>query len=555
MNQQDQPTSPSQAAANHSRWSDQWLGKLLVDFVDGHAETSPDKSAIVSDSGNLSYGDLRAQTRNLAAAFIDLGVDGGDVVAIQAPSWPELVVCHFALDRIGAIFLPLNEGFRDTELQHLLTLSAARIFIYPAMYRGFDYRALTNRLRPALPDLRQHVVLRGSPEGNELGFDALVQGDARITKERLAAVAGRRPASSSPLHIMASSGTTAMPRCTIYCDDATSYKLVRQYGEFGCHLRADDIAAAIAPVSTGATGYSFPVLAPLLHGGTSVLLEHWNGQAPEKALALMAEHRCSYAVMMPTQLIKLLSVPDIEAYDLSALRFISNAGAKLPEAVAAEAERRFGCVIQTMYGASDAGVATMTSIDDPAQNRRTAGRPAPGQQLRVIDDSGREVAANEDGEVCWRGPNQSLGYLNDPEESATVWDAEGWYHSGDIGVVDDDGYLTIVGRKKDMIIRGGHNINPGQIEEVLMRHAKIADAVVIPIQHDVLGEIACAVVVGASLKDPPGLDELNQFILAAGLAVWCQPERLLVIDDLPRNAGGKVDKRALAADLAARAFT
>ena len=546
-----QPDSLSDDGVKDYRRRGYWQGRLFVDFVDSHAAADPDKIAIIEAASQirLSYKQIRDKTKNLAVGLIRLGISKSDVVAIQTPNWHELVICHLALNRIGAIFLPLHHGFREADIRHLLKHTSAKAFIYRGSYTEFDYRAFLEDLRSELPNLHKIIVVRGEPSEGELSFEDLTSDCSWIEEHGDDFLDSNRPDAAESKHIMVSSGTTAKPKCAVYCDDATIFKIIQQYGNYACHLTSDDIAAGIAPADTGATGYSFPVMAPLLFGGTSVLLEHWSGTAPEAALELIETHRCTYAVMIPTQLVKLLSLPNIENYDLTCLRLITTAGAKLLADVAVEAERRFSCIIQNLYGATDAGVATMTSVNDSPQQRLTEGRPPPGQELRIIDSDGRPLKSNEAGEICWRGPNQSYGFFNAPDENEKVWDDEGWYHSGDIGTLDDSGYLAIVGRKKDIIIRGGQNIHPGRIEEIIYRHRKVVEVAVIPVSHEVLGEIACAVIVPTSLESPPSLNELNQSILDEGLPAWSQPERVHFVKDFPRNPGGKVDKRALICEL------
>ena len=547
-----QPDSLTEDGVKKFRQQGYWQGRLFVDLIDSHATVAPEKIAIIeaSTQTRLSYQQLHDQTKNLAASLVRLGIGKSDVVSIQAPNWPELVICHLALNRIGAVFLPLHHGFREADIKHLLEHTNAKAFIYPGTYKGFDYRVILENIKDQLPDLQKKVVMRENPLEGELSFEALASDSSWVEQFGDDFLEEHRPDSVESRHIMVSSGTTSKPKCAVYCDDATIFKIVQQYGKFACHLTSDDIAAAIAPAGTGATGYSFPVMAPLLFGGTSVLLEHWSSKTAKTALDLIETYRCTYAVMIPTQLIKLLNIENIEDYDLTCLRFITTAGAKLLPDTALEAERQFSCMIQNLYGTTDAGVATLTSVDDSPQQRLTEGRPPPGQELRIIDSDGRLVKSNEAGEICWRGPNQSYGFFNAPEENEKIWDDEGWYHSGDIGTLDDSGYLTIVGRKKDMIIRGGQNIHPGQIEEIMYRHRKVVEVAVIPVSHEVLGEIACAVILPTSLESPPSLNELNQSILDEGLPVWSQPERVLFVKDFPRNPGGKVDKRALICKLA-----
>jgi acyl-CoA synthetase (AMP-forming)/AMP-acid ligase II len=184
----------------------------------------------------------------------------------------------------------------------------------------------------------------------------------------------------------------------------------------------------------------------------------------------------------------------------------------------------------------------MTSVRDPQDKRiNTAGRALLGQELVVRDDAGKPVGKNGVGEVCWRGANKTYGFLNDPEGTRMVWDDDGWLNSGDLGTIDDDGYLRIVGRKKDMIIRGGQNINPRAIEEALLRHPSVVDVAVAAIPDAMLGERVGAFVVGRP-AETLSLDEVSNFVSAQGLAKWNRPELLFLVDDLPRNAGGKVDK-------------
>lgn len=531
-----------------------WTDRLIVDYVDEHAARTPDKVAMTDNRGSITYRDLVRRTENLAASLLGLGVAAGEVVGVQAPNWSELVLAHLALDRIGALFLPVHDGLRDTEMRHLLGPSGAVALIHPASFHGFEHRALATTLAPDMPALRHRIVLRAAPQGGELSFDALCEEEAWRAARGQDWLRGHRVPAQSPLQIMVSSGTTSTPKCSIFSDNNIVFKLVGQYGSYATQMTDRDIGAAIAPAGTGATGYNFPIIAALLHGGSSVLLERWDGNRPEEALEMIARHRCTFAVVIPTQLVKLVRSPNVADYDVSSLRFISNAGAKLADSDAEAAERIFGCPVQTVYGATDSGVPTMTRIDDPAPRRRTAGHVLPGEEVRIMRDDGTLADPGEPGEVMWRGANSSYGYLAATDQGS-VWEPDGWYHSGDLGTLDTEGYLVIVGRKKDMIIRGGRNINPRQIEEILIRHPAVADAAVVAVRDAVLGEQIGAAIVLAHAHPEPSLAELARFVLDADVPKWCQPEHLLVFDDFPRNAGGKIDKRQLSLALEQRRGT
>lgn len=520
------------------RWGDQ----LLVDLFDEQARRQPDKPAIVEAHRTLTYREVLRCTQNLAAALALRGIGHGDVVAAQAPNWAELPIVHLAANRIGAIYLPLSEGFRERELLHLLRQSRARAVFCTREYHGVQHLAMIESLRPELPDLQLVAPMRDGADG---GFDAFIDDDAWRHTRGVDWLHGLRNDADAPSHVMVSSGTTGLPKCSLFSDNNTIVKLVQQYVG-AAKVGADDVAAALAPAGTGATGYNYPILAMLLLGGTSAMLERWNGQRLDDVLALLERHRCTVAVAVPAQLARLVQAEGIERFDLSALRVVTNAGAKLPEPVAAAMESLFGCTVQSIYGTSEAGATAMTCVDDPVHKRRTTvGRPLDGQEVRLLDPADRDVPPGEVGEVCWRGPNKSFGFLNDEVGSRAVWDADGLLHSGDLGRIDDEGYLQIVGRKKDMIIRGGQNVNPGAIEDVLLKHPAVAEVAVVGFEDAVLGERIAACVV-ARTGAQPLLDSLKALVRESGLAAWHQPELLVNLGELPRNAGGKVDKAALA---------
>jgi non-ribosomal peptide synthetase component E (peptide arylation enzyme) len=531
---------------------DGWWGtRLLVDYFDEQVRSTPEKVAIVESHRSHTYAQVCKATKNVAASLLTLGICKGDVVAVQSPNWAELPILHLATDRIGAIFLPLSEGFREKELLHLLKKSGARFFFCPANVKGSDHLELVGGLRGELPALEHVIPMRGSGSLGEMGFDAMASYEGWLGKLGEEGLAAMRADADTPSHVMVSSGSTGMPRCSLFSDNNTIVKLIQQYVE-ASGVSSTDVAAALAPAGTGSTGYNYPILAMLLHGGTSVMLEHWSGSNVQAALDLLVDNACTIAVAVPAQLVKLVNAAASTDRELCKLRVITNSGAKLPASVAEAAERLFSCKVQSIYGSSEAGATAMTSISDPDdKRRRTVGRPLAGQQVRLIADDSAEVAPGAVGEVCWRGANKSFGFLNDFEATAQVWDAEGWMHSGDLGQIDEDGYLSIVGRKKDMIIRGGQNINPGMIEEVLLQHPCVREVAVVAFEDEALGERIAACVV--SSDQALQLDALKALVLAQGLAAWHQPELLVLLGDLPRNVGGKIDKRSLSATATALA--
>ncbi len=546
---QGQPCLHSDAQIQGFHAEGRFNQKLLVDHLDERALQTPAKVAIIENQRRLSYAEVVRQSENLAAALHRLGVARGDVVAAQSPNWAELPIIHFACNRIGAIFVPLSEGFRERELLHLLQISRAKLLFCPEAFRGVRHADLVAPLRSSLPALRHVVALRSAAS---LNFDTLAHEDAWRIEQGTPWLRSLRGTADDPSHVMVSSGTTGLPRCSLFSDNNTAVKLLQQYVQ-AARVAGNDVAAALAPAGTGATGYNYPILTMLLLGGTSVLLEHWNGKRLDEVLELVAHNGCTLAVAVPAQLAKLVQAQDIAAHDLSTLRVVTNSGAKLPPSVADAVERLFNCTVQVIYGTSEAGATAMTRVDDSTQQRRASvGRPLDGQEVRILGDDGLPVVPGAPGEVCWRGANKSYGFLNDPNSTRRVWDDEGFLHSGDLGRIDEQGYLHIVGRKKDMIIRGGQNVNPGAIEEALLQHPAVAEVAVVACADATLGEriAACVVVKGAVA---PSLESLKARVRDHGLAAWHQPELLLLLNELPRNAGGKIDKNLLARSATAQA--
>ena len=423
-------------------------------------------------------------------------------------------------------------------MRHLLDLSGARAAILPEPVKDFDFVETVAGIRDALPDL-ETVVGSGVGRAGDLTLEELfVGGDDDVN---------RRQDPNAPYLAMPTSGTTDLPHLSAWTDNDLWFFL-SQY-RAAVELTPDDVTVGLAPASTGSTGYVFPVLAPLLSGASSVLLEHWQ---PFAALDLIARERATGATAIPTQVIKMLACEDGAQLTFPSLRFFTNAGAAMPPDQAKAVEQRFGCTIQAVYGASDGGVPVMTRLTDPPDKRFfTVGQVLPHTGLRLIGEDLKDVPAGERGEIVWRNPTKSYGYVNEAQRSDAAFWKEGWYRSGDLGEFDEDGYLRIVGRAKDLIIRGGQNISPREIEEAIARHPSVLEVAVVGYPDAVYGERVCACVVpqqGAPLT----FDQLTEHLEAQGIAKFKFPERLEHFDALPRSAGEKINKVAIRETVANR---
>jgi acyl-coenzyme A synthetase/AMP-(fatty) acid ligase len=341
-------------------------------------------------------------------------------------------------------------------------------------------------------------------------------------------------------HAMISSGTTNLPKVSLWTDNNLRFFLGTYARRVG--LTAKDVALQIAPASTGSTGYVFPVLAPLLYGASSIMTDSWNVR---RALDILESRRPTLATAIPTQMIKMMQDPSCAGRVIDSLRVFTNAGAALAPEWAERVESIFACRIHTCYGASDGGVPAMTAANDPEPKRiASVGRVVEEGGCRLVDESMSDVPAGCVGEVIWRNATKSLGYLNDPVRTDEAFWGDSWYRSGDLGRFDEDGYLHIVGRVKDIIIRGGQNINPAEVETLVALHPAVLDVALVGLPDPVYGQRSCACVV---LRDGHTLDfdELAAHLRDYDLAAFKLPESLELFTELPYNTGHKVIKHEL----------
>lgn len=512
-------------------WSDDTLGRLIDGCVQTHpalplriwSEQRPITSAVAAVH---EYG------RRLAAGLRARGVGPGDVVAFQLPNWVEAAATFFGVATLGGVLVPVVHSYGAKELGFILRQSGARALVTADRFGRVDYAVTIAELRPSLPRLELVVMVataeRALPPGC-VGFDALASADP------LSGAVAVDP--DAPAVIGYTSGTTADPKGVIH----THRSFVAEIRQLAAIQPDGDRPALVAAPVAHAIGMLGGLLLPLYRGRAIHLTDVWRPAAVIDAMRAADLTAGSGATVFLTSL---LDAPGFSAADAARIGRVGLGSAPVPVAVAERAEA-LGIGVARVYGSTE-HPSTTGSLPDAsrAQRNRTDGRALPGVELRLVDDQGRAVRAGEPGEIWSRGPDLCAGYT-DPALTRATFDADGWFASGDIGVLDTDGYLTITDRKKDIIIRGGANISAAEIEELLAHLPGVAEVAVVAAPDARLGEHACAFVRPRPGIAAPDLTAVCHHLEAAGLARPKWPEELRVVEDFPRTPSGKIKKFAL----------
>jgi acyl-CoA synthetase (AMP-forming)/AMP-acid ligase II len=515
-----------------------WNETTLSAYACSHAETKAAGTAVVDLDGGrtATYGELQTDVDRFAGYLTELGVTTGDVVSVQLPNWYETVVVDLAILTVGAVLNPLLPLYRERELRHILAASASRAFVTSDEYRGFPHAELAASLRHEIPTLLHHVIVP-NPEGDRDAFrDRLRKFQSYQSTTRAAA--------GAVSELLFTSGTEAAPKAVMHTEQTAGY--AARAASAAMAMTPQDIVWMPSPLGHS-TGLNYGLRIAITNGVPLVLQDRWSA---DSAARLVERHGCTYTVAATTFAADLIEhARSMRSCDLSSLRLFGSGGAPVPPETVLEAARH-GIRLLRLYGSTEVLVATWNRPDGSEEKRVTTdGVPLPGVELRVLDATDRPVIG-ERGEIYVRSPSTSVGFLADPDRTAATFDADGWVRSGDLGVIDADGFLTIVGRRKEIIIRGGLNIAPREIEDVICELPAVEKVAVLGLPDERLGEITCACVVlrpGAELA----LDELIAELKTRGLATFKLPQRLEIVDELPCTATGKVQKHRLVAALTA----
>ena len=510
------------------------LEETIGSAFDRTVAAHPDHEALVVpfQEVRLTYRQLAERVDRLARGLMAMGLQVGDRLGMWSPNNAEWVYVQFAAAKAGVVLVNINPAYQTEELRYALAQSGCRAVVSAKGFKTSDYARMIAEVRPSLPDL-EHVVLLDTPD-----WDALLASGDSIEQHELVA-RGQSLTNSDPINIQYTSGTTGFPKGA-----TLSHRNLLNNGYFlGEGFRYTDADRVCIPVPFyHCFGMVIGNLANLTHATTTVLPAP--SFEPLATLQTLAAERCTSVLGVPTMFIAMLSHPEFHTFDLSSLRTGMMAGSPCPVEVMKQCvdEMHMG-EVTIGYGMTETSpVSTQTSPDDPLDKRvGTVGRVLPHVQVKIIDpSSGETLGLDEPGELCTKGYSVMLGYWNEPEMTEEAIDADGWMHSGDLAVMDSDLYVSIVGRIKDMIIRGGENIYPREVEEFLYSHPDIVDVQVIGVPDVRYGEELVAWVrlrEGASMTR----DELAAYC-AGRIAHFKIPRYMHVTDEFPMTVTGKVQK-------------
>ena len=536
--------------------------KTIGNLLDEAAASYAGKQAIVvrHQEVRLSYSELNERVNCVAGNLLSKGIEPEDRVGIWSPNNLQWVVTQFATAKIGAILVNINPAYRISELEYVLNKVSCKALVLAEQFKSSDYVSMLMSLAPELgecdagdlhaeqiPALRTVICLGDEEQPGMYRFTQFEQAASASSLQKLESIAASLQP-DDPINIQFTSGTTGFPKgaTLTHCNILNNGYFVTETMQF-----TDQDRLCIPVPLYHCFGMVMGVLGCVSHGATMVFPDE--AFDPKSVLDTIQAEQCTALYGVPTMFIAELAHPDFNRYDLSSLRTGIMAGAPCPAETMARVMGEMNMTDVTIaYGMTETSpVSFQTSVDDPVDKRvSTVGRVHPHVQVKIVNDDGRVVPVGTRGELCTRGYSVMLGYWDDDERTREAIDPAGWLHTGDLAVIDQLGYCDIVGRVKDMIIRGGENIYPREVEEYLLRHPKIMDVSVFGIPDDKYGE---QVIAWVQVKEGEALNEAAVKSFCDGqIAHYKIPAKVEFVDEFPLTVTGKIQKFVMRDQMIAR---
>ena len=514
-----------------------WTGETTSELWDRNAERFGSDEALVDSRSRLTWLQCKQRSDGLAMNLLDLGFQRDELIFLLVPNCVESYIVRLACEKAGILCLTALTGIREREIAYILKNYAVKGIVIQPLFRGFDYYQAIDGMRADLPDLKYVFSIGNDVRKNSVSIEDLCQkpaGDLHRFEER-------RFRMDEVAIVALTSGTTGMPKVAEH-PVAARIALGDSYHK-KLDLKKNDI---ILNVINAVAGLGAPACySSVREGAKTVMMEIWNAK---EALRIIEREHPTVLLTTPAQLAMLLQDPDFDHYDTRSIRVVYCGTSPLSYEIARTGEARLNALVLNAYGSFDGGGTSGTTVFDKEETRlHTAGRPHDGNEVVIIDPEGNPVERGKEGELTFRGPCTCSGYYKDRERTLEMWGTlgkDGWFHTGDLAKLDQDNNVILTGRKKEVIIRGGQNIYPPEIEGLLFMHPKVKHVAVVPMPDRIMGEKACAFVVSKD-KEALTFDEMTAFLLEKKIAKYKLPERLEIRESLPLRDEQKVAKNIL----------
>jgi len=514
--------------------SGDWPNDHLYDRFVEQAGDRGDQPLVIDAHGVMTWHEAVTQVEALSRGLVELGVRRNDVVQVQLPNRREFVLLVLAIERIGAVVNPIAPIFRHNEVTVMSEIARPKVVVAVDNFRGFSLANMHQQIREASPWVEQLVIVATNGAAvpvDTVAWDALLASGAEssYTDQALDLL---RPSPNDVCEVIFTSGTTGQPKGVMHTQNTLNVAADLWLERVASDCTVFHMASTLAHQ----TGYLYGVRAPISAGGTVVYQEVWD---PAQFAQQIETYGVEASMGATPFLADLLAVDGLGDRDLSSFKAFVCAGAAIPLPVLEQARDQLPCTVLPGWGMSETGLSTIGVRNDPFEKLSTDGLILDGNEVRVVDEAGEPVAAGVEGDLQFRGSEAFVGYAQGRTLTESCF-RDGWFDTGDRAILDPDGYLSISGRTKDIVIRGGENIPVKEVEDVLLRHPQVANVAVIAKPHERLGEVGCAVVLPDG--EAPTLIDLTAFLDAHQVTKQFWPEALVVVDGFPMTPSGKIQK-------------
>lgn len=514
-------------------WEDRSIRSLLTEAAERH----PARTALVghrSDGARVtrSYAELDHNAHHAANVVASLGVGAGDAVVVMLPNWVEYAELIFGINEAGAIYVGIPVAYGEREAAAVLRRSKAKVLVVPRRWRSGHHLELSRRLREQIPTL-EHVVLLDDDASDLRHGESLWSSHADAPDRSFAP-----PGPDRVCYLGFTSGTTGEPKGAMHSHNTLIYSARQQAAHMGPGGFGDPVVQLVASPIGHHTGYEWGILFTVLLAGTAVLVDRWD---PEWGTQIIRDEGVTTFFGAPTFLQDMMRT-DLADDPANPLACLVIAGAPVPRNLPAQAGKALGAYVAPAWGMTECSILVSCTPLEPDEIQHTDGSVFEGSEVRVVDEDGRDLAAGQVGDLLIRGPGATYGYFDRPDATNEAYLPGLWFRTGDRASVDERGWLTIHGRTKDIIIRGGENIPVTEVESVIFNHPDVVNAALVGIPDERLGERICAVLVLDTDRPELTVDDVAEYLLGRGVSKHYLPERVVVLPELPMTPSGKIQK-------------